>query len=1084
MEIEGFNYADQVRGVLTLVADFGALSKQQLHIRKIKAENIWIDETFLKSLIEQSGTKSSESDASGSDAIRSVVIDELLLTLEDLHYGEYRIDRLSLEGKHIAYDMQQRIDGVFVIALASNVADLNGTVAFDASRYRADLTLRSKSAWLDAQLAKQEMHVSPAPDIRLKAEGDFEHVAFDLQIGAFGVARPPYLVTDATISLTGDYAVVPQRLRSNGYMKAKSNVADLNATFGAQMRFDDLNDTLRYRLTADIRGLKPEFAKIMGDANLTFAEMSDIRLHSVGDLRNVDANMTLKGGEVVYRNYRFRPETLRLHSSYRLDNSQLLAQGNGSVTGNVADMNLTFDTSARLDDLNRTLRLTLKSDLQLQYDFAADLLRERNITLTQLPGIHLQADTDPKTRRISADLSVDPAKLRYEEIPVATKRIVSHYLFDPATQQLESSLRASLLSVIADLDTDANLSLDLQDINRTLRYRAKAALRQKRPFMDLNLTQLGKIAMDAEGSMGALRADLRSSRLKAHVSSSDMERFDLALETQKVALDRLYLALPPKFKKSFAALEAKGYYRLTGPEADLTLRLKSARIAGRTLRTSPFRFRMKGEDFSLSPLKVTAKGVALRLSAQRRGGELTATLDGRAVHANLRFREKPLYGQGKVVISDIGKLLYEIDRLYPLGTIPKIAGPLTLRLTTPSHERLKVTLTSPKIALEGGRLEHLKAVAYYRPTRIDIPIFRFDMKGFKPKKMNRKIRLAHPAYVVMEDNKMEIDFVLRHLLSFKAQKRGDLLTGKLRTKKLYLAWPGYGQTKLTAAIDLYKSGPQTAVSGDVTLEETEITYESRVLDVSQDPDIIIVKKRKKRRQVDDSFLKNFFLDLRIRSRDEITYKVEAGTIMLKPDIEVRKDFGSTVRLLGKIRILEGEYDWGDKRFKLKEGAIAFRGLEEINPHLDLHVEYDIDDVIIYIDILGDKRKPKLVFKSKPMMSKKDIFSYLLFGFAVSESEGAQSSAANAAEKIFGRAVAKDLARELKLDRLDLTRNQLGGINIKAGKKVNRKTIIYYQNRDAQSSAIVERKLSRHLDLDVEIGQGSQAVDLLFRKGFK
>jgi autotransporter translocation and assembly factor TamB len=140
--------------------------------------------------------------------------------------------------------------------------------------------------------------------------------------------------------------------------------------------------------------------------------------------------------------------------------------------------------------------------------------------------------------------------------------------------------------------------------------------------------------------------------------------------------------------------------------------------------------------------------------------------------------------------------------------------------------------------------------------------------------------------------------------------------------------------------------------------------------------------------------------------------------------------------------------------------------------------------VIYIDILGDKRKPKLQFKSKPMMSKKDIFSYLLFGFAVSESDGAQSSAANAAEKIFGRALAKDLARELKLDRLDLTRNQLGGIDIKAGKKVNKKTIIYYQNKSLESSVIVERKLGKHFELDVEAGQESQAVDLFYKKGFK
>ena len=104
--------------------------------------------------------------------------------------------------------------------------------------------------------------------------------------------------------------------------------------------------------------------------------------------------------------------------------------------------------------------------------------------------------------------------------------------------------------------------------------------------------------------------------------------------------------------------------------------------------------------------------------------------------------------------------------------------------------------------------------------------------------------------------------------------------------------------------------------------------------------------------------------------------------------------------------------------------------------------------------------------------------------SVGESDGAATSANKAAEKIFGRAIAKDLARELNLDRLDMNRNSLGGIDVKAGKKVNRKSIIYYQNRSNESSLLYERKISDQWNTEIEVGKQGQGVNLFYRKGYK
>jgi len=266
--------------------------------------------------------------------------------------------------------------------------------------------------------------------------------------------------------------------------------------------------------------------------------------------------------------------------------------------------------------------------------------------------------------------------------------------------------------------------------------------------------------------------------------------------------------------------------------------------------------------------------------------------------------------------------------------------------------------------------------------------------------------------------------------------------------------------------------------GLITLDK-----ETNIIDFALE-NLLEFKGTQKGDVVTGKLTKNTFLDIEVRAKNEMLYKVDAGEIEFEPDIKIRKDFGSLPKITGKIKVLDGQYDFADKRFQIEEGAIAFRGQEGSNPLLDLHVNYEIDDVVIMITIGGDKNRPKLTFKSKPMMSKKDIFSYLLFGMSASETEGAATSANKAAEKIFGRAIAKDLARELNLDRLDMNRNTLGGIDVKAGKKVNRKSIIYYQNKMSESSVIYERKLSKKWSVETEVGKQGQGVDLLYRKGYK
>ena len=1191
--LEDVNFENKVEAKrVALKIDYPALQKEIVHIQNIEVLDLHIDEHFLQELIDSNSSKEESGSKKPLTFPKMVQIDNLDFSLNDTAYRDYRIESLQLHGENIRYDIDKKADGLITLQTATNVADLDANITLDASHYTGRIVLDPKRDYLNPLLAEQNVTVAKAGHMVLDLDGDFEGSDFDVKIDDAVLAYGKYMIEKSHIASKGHYDFETTALHAQNDIDLGTNIADLHSSSIVDLSVNDINNTLHFDVGLDAKGAKAELAEILADANLSFVKASDLKLHVAGSLQELNATLNLKGGEVRYGAYRLNPQFLRIKGYYNLAQDLLDAKGGMDLRSNAADAKLDFQASLSPKAWQKSLDLNLTGDVLPKEAFLKPQLLEQNITLQKISPLHIEAKT--RKNLITAKLLLQPFALVKDDLKIRSEDLRSDLTFDLDSQEADFTLNAPLFTNAADLLVDANGSVDLDDLNNTLRYKAFVNLKakegylqkhlkikridlhqlsplrldltgdakvldailglhgkgrvdryrfesdfdntkvhyniakkevesdlhiallstvadiklkgraafaledinntfvhdidlllyQREPVMDVNLTQLGKVVLKSKGTLKKSEAILHSKKLNAEATLNDLNRINFTLDVEKLRPYELYADLPPTLKKSRVSMDAKGFYEIKSKKLELSAALKKLHLAGRDISTNRFDLRYDGKSFAMTPLKLQAKNFQMILDAkQESDGTLIAHLKNRAINADVRFKEKPLFADATVDISSIKKLLHEVDKVYPIAPIPEVDGKVRLSAKMAGNERVKVTLVSPEISFKEGRIEDIDILAYYTPKRIDIPRFDFTLAGFKPKKMNRKVTLDHPAYIVLGDD-LKVDFALKNFLTIKAEKSGDLIKGRFTTRKLFLGLEGYGETKLTSDIELYKSGEQIAVSGDVELEETLITYESRVLDVSQDPDIIIIKKKRKKKAADDSFVKNVFLDLRIKSKDEIEYKVEAGTIMLKPNLEVRKDFGSKLKLLGKINILEGEYDFGDKRFYLKEGAIAFRGLEEINPHLDLHVEYPIDEVVIYIDILGDKRKPKLQFKSKPMMSKKDIFSYLLFGFAVSESEGAQSSAANAAEKIFGRALAKDLARELKLDRLDLTRNQLGGIDIKAGKKVNKKTIIYYQNKSLESSVIVERKLGKHLQLDVEIGQESQAVDFVYRKGFK
>ncbi len=983
----------------------------------------------------------------------------------DIEKGDLKANVLTFIWSNVSdLDLQSLVE--------LNINDINNTLVFDLNS-----SLEPKIAYIEKFTKEQNITIKKLPKLDLKANGDFKNIDLDLDVDDGEFSYGDIHIQPKGINIDANYSLLAKDLDAKIFSKIDSNMANFDLDADMFLNTDDINESFKIEFLSHILPADEFLKSKLDEQNITIEKFPTFVLSANGDFKNIDFLTQLRDGKVLYNSFDIEPKALDINATYSLQRGDLKADILADINSNIADADFFTTLSLNTNDINNTLIFNLKSEI-----FAKKgELKEFNISITKPTKISL--DAEGNLEKIRAVLNSD-GEILYDKIKIKPYIYDSYAELNLKSKVLNSEIFAEITSSVGTIKTKTKTSLNIEDINNTLKYNTHLLIKDTKEYKGINLSSLGEIKAYAKGSLKKLDANVSSPKLKIVAKSADFDKFNLSIDTKKIYIGKIYKHLPPELVKSFVNLKSEGFYKLSNKEAKFTSTLRGLKYDKNIIFTDEFLLHLKGEDIKISNLLLQAKGFKMSIEAQKNGEIIKADIKNRAINAKADIKLEPFYIQADAKIDSIKELIKEINKLYPLELDFKIDGSLEL-LASMEGEKARITLTSPKIEFQDGNIVDLNILSFYNKEQILLKNFDFRLKGFKPKEFNRVVKLKRDGKISLGENS-KIDIELENLLAFKGEQNGDVTTGTLSAKDLILAYNGYGYTKISTKLDMFQSSDKLAVTGFIEFKDSEITYESPFLDVSKDPDIVIVTdKSKKKEKPNDDFLQNTFLDLDIRSLNEMQYVVDAGEIEFKMDINVRKDLGSNPKITGKINVLDGQYDMADKRFQIEEGAIAFRGQEGSNPLLDLNVNYEeIEDIIIMIAIGGDKNRPKLVFSSKPMMSKKDIFSYLLFGMSVSESDGAATSANKAAEKIFGRAIAKDLARELNLDRLDMNRNTLGGIDVKAGKKIDRKSIIYYQNRSNESSLLYERKISDKWSTEIEVGKQGQGVDIFYRKGYK
>ncbi|HAE86719.1 TPA: hypothetical protein DCG86_01710 [Candidatus Marinimicrobia bacterium] len=254
--------------------------------------------------------------------------------------------------------------------------------------------------------------------------------------------------------------------------------------------------------------------------------------------------------------------------------------------------------------------------------------------------------------------------------------------------------------------------------------------------------------------------------------------------------------------------------------------------------------------------------------------------------------------------------------------------------------------------------------------------------------------------------------------------------------------------------------------------------------LQQETDTVIVIRQKD--AAPSGFIENLTGKLSVNIPRNTWIRNKNMNIEIGGALEILKR-GGNFELFGSIRTLRGHYEQYGKKFDIKEGELRFEGGSEINPFLNLTINYSFRDVNRVRRNLSIKLNEKMsnpdisFFLNDETISEVDAVSYLLFGRSSQEISGSQQSEVRekTEEGLAKNLIAHQLGVQLTGEigkRLDLDVFEFAGggdwkqASLYIGKYITDKLFLSYEKEFilGQTREIVPDKVSAEYELNRNI----------------
>ena len=197
------------------------------------------------------------------------------------------------------------------------------------------------------------------------------------------------------------------------------------------------------------------------------------------------------------------------------------------------------------------------------------------------------------------------------------------------------------------------------------------------------------------------------------------------------------------------------------------------------------------------------------------------------------------------------------------------------------------------------------------------------------------------------------------------------------------------------------------------------------------------------------------------------------------DLDVRKNPGGPVVLVGDVVPVRGTYEFQGRRFDLVRGGfVRFTGDSQINPLLDISATRVIPNtgVEARVHVTGSAKQPELQLTSNPPLEQSDILALIVFNRPINElGTGERSSLAATAGGIATGFIAaplgESIGRALDLDLFEITTTTEEGdlgAGVTLGQQVGDRAFLKLRQQFGERNVtefLIEYQLARFLRLE-------------------
>lgn len=820
-------------------------------------------------------------------------------------------------------------------------------------------------------------------------------------------------------------------------LKSKNLTSDLSSYISGDFKIETKSNIANVELNGSLNRNKYNFKSIL-DLNKDFFDKNIIEssfldkfiVEANGDLKKIDFQIDTKNFAIkANKPIEFKEiKTLGTYdfSSFDLD----LYNINAFLNYDFINTNINGSLKIKNNDINS---LTFNSNLQTF--IKKDILK----TLQNNIQINSKISGNINELDFSNELQTNSLKIENENIKIESLDLNGNAKFNNDEINILSDL--NLNSNIIKQKSKIEIKLNSSKIENFL-IKAKTTISEF-SYKDLKSNSFGIINIDTIYKKNLLDLKLKSKLLNGSIYTKDLNKYFFDLDLKEINPNEFY-----KFDESIKISTLKG--KING-EFEKNLSLKSDLILNNSFDINA----------NLSTNKDSIQG----------------QIYSKSFNTNFLTKEK------NIILNTQIKELNEFEKeLHKILDFPNLnlVGLVNLQ-TQIEDSNLYFELLSPKISLEKESIEKIDIKASLKNKSLYFEKLNFFISTIYDVNLEKNFILKNQASLNLDNFNGNFEF---DNISIFTSTEDNNLNLKINTKDLAINYEIYGKTQLNSNILVsINQENKVVISGEIRANKLNINYEIPSMSISKDKDIVIVYKNKNKKEK-DAFFEDFALELTIFA-DDLKYKVKNIDLKASAILFLKKDFHENIKLFGSIQDVLGTFSELGKTYTIKDSNIYFRGLEPIDPILDIHANYSLNDVDISIIISGTLNEPRINLSSTPVMSQKDILSYLIFGtkFSSDSQTNTQSKQSQASLFLLNE-LSKDYAKELGIDILyfqyDPTTQY---IETYVGKNISQKSKVMLKNKSTGGELIFIRELTKLWNIELGFEEDTQSLDLIYKKRY-